>query len=300
MAKRIKRPTGKAPIALLIGVGYTARALIAPLKRYGYHVVGTYRTVEKRATLKALGVSPVAYGGEDFMDYLGRANWCLNSIAPQENGDPFLRGLTQNFKAVAPHIDWAGYLSATSVYGHRDGGWVFEDDLLYPRTKRGRYRTFAELDWLESGAPVHIFRLAGIYGPELGGLARNPFTRLQNGTARKIIKSGHCVNRIHVKDIAQALMASLAQPNPVSIYNLADDMPAPPQDVLDYAAELLNVAPLPSIAYEEAELSDMARSFYQETKRVSNARAKSDLGWVPLYPSYREGLKAILKTGKIT
>lgn len=160
--------------------------------------------------------------------------------------------------------------------------------------KRGVQRIEAELAWLESGAPVHIFRLAGIYGPSRGGVSRHPFTRLRAGTARAVIKPGHVVNRIFVDDIASAVMASIARPDPTRVYNLADDAPAPPQDVINFAAALIGMPQPPQLGYETAEISKMARSFYLETKRVSNQRAKDWLDWSPQYPDYQSGLRAIL------
>jgi len=147
----------------------------------------------------------------------------------------------------------------------------------------------AELDWMESGAPVHIFRLAGIYGP-----SRNPFEKIRAGKARTVVKPGHIVNRIHVADIVSVIMAAIDRPDPVRAFNIADDTPAPPQDVLDFGADLIGADRPPHITLEDAEISSMARSFYKDNKRISNTRAKTTFNWTPQHPDYKSGLKAVL------
>lgn len=280
--------------ALILGAGYSAKHFIPALIAQGFSVTATTRTPANFATLSALGAKPIIYDGapsQTLLDALALATHILSSVPPNSKGDPFIQSLkTQNLTQIAPHTRWVGYLSATSVYGDRKGQWVFEDELLYPQTQRGKNRTQAELDWLETGLPVHIFRLAGIYGPN-----RTPFKRLKSGSARAVIKDGHIVNRIHVDDIAQALWLSVKHPKPLQIYNLSDDRPAPPQAVLEFAADLIGAERPKKVAHDHAELSDMARSFYTETKRVSNQRAKDHLGWKPLYPNYKLGLMAALK-----
>ena len=296
MGRRVKRQSGKT--ALLLGVGYTARALLPHLKAVGYDIIGTSRHPSKAAHL---GIDMIGFGGavkEDLRAALDRADIIISSIPAYDGGDPFLNVIGHDLKVLAPNLKWAGYLSATSVYGDRAGQWAFEDELLRPATRRGKNRAEAELVWLETGAPVHIFRLAGIYGSEISGMSRSPFIRLRAGTARAVSKPGHIVNRIHVQDIARAVMASIANPNPLRIYNLADDEPAPPQDVINYGARLLGLPLPPQIHHDSVQLSDMARSFYTETKRVSNRWAKADLGWAPKYANYRQGLMAILKSGQ--
>jgi len=294
MAGRIKSQSGKN--ALLPGAGYSARALIPHLLAKGYYVTVTTRTDKDHAILNAMDVKTLIFNGQiktDLQTALSQADLILSSIPPDAGGDPFLRAIKNGFPSRAA---WVGYLSATSVYGDRQGQWCFEDEPPRPATARGKRRAQAELEWLETGAPVHIFRLAGIYGPKIGGMERNPFSRLRAGKARAVIKEGHVVNRIHVQDIATAVMASLEAPTPLTLYNLADGHPAPPQDVLDFAADLIGVPQPPRLPHETADMSDMARSFYAETKRVSNARAKKDLGWSPRYNHYRDGLMSILKT----
>lgn len=295
MVGTVKSQTGKT--ALLLGVGYTARALIRPLKRAGFDIVGTCRTEEKaRALSGELGITMQTFEGHvdaSLQKAMVDADLVLSSIPPTDAGDPVLNALGEG--PAFPYASWVGYLSATSVYGDRGGQWVFEDELLYPTTTRGKNRVEAELSWLETGAPVHVFRLAGIYGPDIHGMSRNPFARIREGQARAVIKPRHVVNRIHVEDIARALMASIENPNPTLVYNIADGHPAPPQDVIKYAADLLGLPHPRDISADDPSLSDMAKSFYAESKRVSNARAKTELKWEPKYPNYEMGLRAILK-----
>jgi nucleoside-diphosphate-sugar epimerase len=189
---------------------------------------------------------------------------------------------------AAPHIAWAGYLSTTGVYGDHGGGWVDEDTPLTASTRRGEMRVEAEAAWRalaeRSGLPLHIFRLAGIYGP-----GRGPFEKVRDGTARRIIKPGQVFSRTHVEDIAQVLHASILRPNPGAAYNVCDDDPAPPEDVLAHAAELLGLPPPPEVPYETAEMTPMARSFYAESKRVRNRKIKEELGVVLRYPDLPGG-----------
>lgn len=292
MPSSVKSQTekGKVPTALLLGVGYTARAIIPRLKEAGYNVVGTNRSGKTTiADVEMLSFTGLL--SESLERVLDQADVIISSIPPTDAGDLVS-------KTIAPYTNpkWVGYLSATSVYGNRNGHWVFEDEFLYPTTQRGKNRVEAELDWLETGLPVHVFRLAGIYGPELNGKVRNPFKRIRNGQAKCVIKPGHVVNRIHVEDIAAAIMASIARPDPAQVYNIADGHPAPPQDVLKFAADLLGLNCPPEITHDDASLSDMARSFYTETKRVSIDKAKKDLGWTPKYTNFQLGLRSILSS----
>ena len=291
--------------ALIFGAGYTAQALIPHLQRAGYRVVATLRDGRRRARLTALGVEVIAFNGSGhkgsgrapLLAALKQSDVVLSTIPPSDEGlDPVLSGLGADYKRLAPKLKWAGYLSATSVYGNRDGGWVFEDERLFPSTARGRARIEAELAWLETGWPVHVFRLAGIYGPDFGSkkLNRNPLDRLSSGHARAVIKPGHVVNRVHVEDISRAVMASIAAPNPTAVYNIADGNPAPPQDVLRFGAGLLGLPPPPEIAYDDDSLSPLARSFYKDSKRVGITRARTELGFTPHFADYRAGLVGLL------
>ncbi len=282
---------------LSFGHGYSAQALGQLLTPDRWRIIGTTRTAEKASRLKAQGVEPVVWPGSDLSGALDAATHILVSAAPTETGDPFLAALGDRIAAGAPNLTWVGYLSTTGVYGDHRGGWVDETTPLTPSTRRGRLRVAAETAWRQladrAGLPLHIFRLAGIYGP-----GRGPFAKVRDGTARRIIKPGQVFSRIHVDDIAQVLAASIARPDPGAIYNVCDDDPAPPQDVIAYAAELLNLPLPPEIAFDEADLSPMARSFYAESKRVRNDRIKEDLGVRLLNPDYRTGLAALLRAEK--
>lgn len=278
---------------LSIGHGYSARALASRLQEQGWRVIGTTRSPENAAAIARTGAEPAVWPGQPLAPHLERARAVLISVAPDGDGDPVLNTAQEEIAAAARHLDWLGYLSTTGVYGDHDGGWVDEDTALTPSTQRGQRRVAAETAWRalarETGLPLHVFRLAGIYGP-----GRGPFARLRAGTARRIIKPGQVFSRIHVDDIAQALVASILRPDPGRIYNLCDDEPAPPQDVITFAAELLDLPPPPEVPFEAAGLSPMAASFYAESKRVSNARIKSELGVRLIHPGYRDGLRAIL------
>jgi len=289
-------------IAVLFGFGYSAKALLPRLREQGYQVVGTVRSQEKADRLsKITGAAILPLSGPpsaELLRYIDKAEMILSSVPPSDDGrDPILSAMPDLAK-LAPNCQWAGYLSATSVYGDRAGQWAFEDELLFPKTQRGRNRVSAELAWCESGLPVHIIRLAGIYGPKIFGQPRNAFYRLTHGNPRAVIKPGHVVNRIHAEDIAGAILASMAHPNPCQVYNIADGNPAPPQDVLHFAADLIGAPRAPEKDWETADISDMARSFYTETKRIDITRAKTELGWTPRFPTYRDGLAQIYRLGK--
>ncbi|MXQ08350.1 SDR family NAD(P)-dependent oxidoreductase [Alphaproteobacteria bacterium GH1-50] len=272
---------------LSIGHGYSARALARLLIPLGWTVIGTTRSEDKARTLAAEGVEPMIWPGNPLP--IDRATHVLTSVSPDDAGDPVLIEAGETL-AKAQHLEWVGYLSTIGVYGGRDGGWVDETSELLAETDRGQARIRAEADWLALGLPVHIFRLAGIYGPD-----RGPFEKVKRGTARRIIKPGQYFSRIHVDDIAAVVHASIERPNPGAVYNVCDDEPAPPEDVIAHAAELLELPIPPAIPFEEAEMSAMARSFYGESKRVHNDRIKDELGVQLRYPDYRSGLAAVLE-----
>ena len=276
---------------LSIGHGFSARALADRLVPQGWRIIGTTRSADKCADIAATGVEPMLWPGDDLGQLIAHFPNILLSPAPGPEGDPVLAEYAQVFADAAADLRWVGYLSTTGVYGDHQGAWVDEQTPLTPATKRGLARVKAEADWAAiPDLPLHIFRLAGIYGP-----GRGPFAKVRKGTARRIIKKGQVFSRIHVEDIAQALELSLATPAPGAIYNLCDDDPAPPQDVIGHAAELLGL-PLPeAVDFETAEMTPMARSFYAESKKVRNDHAKQALGWQPLYPDYRTGLAAMLR-----
>lgn len=278
---------------LSFGHGYSAQALAKRLVGQGWKITGTTRSTDRALALKSTGVAPVIWPGSEIGPALEDATHLLTSIAPKDGTDPVLATLESALAAAAPRLKWVGYLSTIGVYGDQKGAWVDETSTLTPSTQRGADRVAAEAAWSNladrSGLPLHIFRIAGIYGP-----GRGPFAKVRTGTARRIIKPGQVFSRIHVEDIAQVLAASIAQPNPGAIYNLCDDDPAPPQDVIAYAAQLLGLPVPPETAFEDADLSPMARSFYAESKRVRNNRIKDELGVTLLYPDYKTGLQALL------
>ena len=275
---------------LSLGHGYTAQALATRLLPQGWTILGTYRDPAQEAAFRAQGITPVRWPIK-FDTILSDVTHVLTSIRPDKEGDPVLRLGKDALQKAAPNLKWIGYLSTTGVYGDMDGGWVDEDTPLDPGGHRGKMRVLAEAEWQAlPDLPRHIFRLAGIYGP-----GRGPFAKLRNGTARRIIKKNQVFSRAHVEDIAQVLEASMNTPNPGRVYNVCDDSPAPPQDILAYAAELLGMDPPPEIPFEEAEMSPMARSFYSDSKRVRNDRIKDELDVTLKYPNFRDALKAMLE-----
>ena len=276
---------------LSFGHGYSAKALTELLIPQGWRIIGTTRSVEKADALTATGVEPLIFPGDDVSAAIDGAAHLLISAGPDADGDPVLREVGDQIAARARHFEWVGYLSTTGVYGDHGGAWVDEDTPLTPTTRRGQWRKEAEAAWAAiSGLPLHIFRLAGIYGP-----GRGPFAKVRAGTARRIIKPNQVFSRTHVEDIAQIIAASIAQPAPGTAYNVCDDDPAPPQDVIEHAAQLLGLPIPPAEDFETADMTPMARSFYAESKRVRNDRIKDALGVQLIYPTYKEGLAALLQ-----
>ncbi|MDR3464634.1 MAG: SDR family oxidoreductase [Xanthobacteraceae bacterium] len=283
----------------VFGLGYSARFVARSLVAGGATIAATVRSSAKADELSALGYAMHLFAGtgrdEATARAVAEADALLVSIPPGAAQDPVLESYGDDI-AKAPKLRWIGYLSTVGVYGDHAGGWVDETTPPRPRGERSLRRHQAELQWLAfgraNGVAVHLFRLAGIYGP-----GRNQLVQLADGTARRIVKPGQVFNRIHVEDVVQVVVASLAHPRAGAIYNLADDEPAPPQDVVAYAAALCGRAPPPEIPFEEAALSAMSRSFFGETKRVSNRLVKTELGVRLRYPTYREGLMALRAAG---
>jgi nucleoside-diphosphate-sugar epimerase len=274
---------------LSLGHGYSAAALARVLIPQGWRVIGTTRTPANMPAIASTGVEPLLWP-TDLSPVLQQATHILASAAPDAAGDPFLQAAGAALTA-AP-AKWVGYLSTTGVYGDHKGAWVDENTPLTPTSTRGEHRVLAENQWLATGLPVHIFRLAGIYGP-----GRGPFEKVRDGTARRLIKPGQVFSRIHVDDIAATLAASIARPAPGTVYNVCDNDPAPPEDVLSHAARLLGLPDPPEVDFATADLPPMVRSFYSESKRVSNRRIRQDLGVKLAYPDYRTGLAALLANG---
>ena len=278
------------PRLFCLGLGYTALALARRLRPQGWAIGGTCREPDKAATLRAGGIDAIV-DPDDARRLIAMATHLLASIPPDADGDPAL-ALWGPAIARHPGLAWVGYLSTTGVYGDRDGDWVDETAPLAPTGERGRRRVQAEAAWsaLLPGVPVHIFRLAGIYGP-----GRSALDTVRAGRAQRVVKQAQVFSRIHVDDIAQVLAASIERPRPGAVYNVCDDNPAPPDEVIAHACALLGVAPPPEVPFDQAQLSDMARSFYADNKRVANGLIKAELGVRLAYPDYRTGLQALLE-----
>lgn len=278
----------------VFGYGYAGRALARRLKPRGWSVSASVRDPADAERLKAEGVTAIPVSDrEQLAEALANTRALLIAAPPDAGGCPGLQAMVPALAQARAFPDWTGYLSTTGVYGDRQGGWVFEASRLSAQSVEGARRVGAERDWLEvgrgMGLTVTIFRLPGIYGP-----GRSAFDRLRAGEARRIIAPGQVFSRIHVDDLAAGLEASIAQPRAGGVYNLCDDEPAANSDVIAHAAGLLGMDPPPEVTLADAELPAAAMRFYAESKRVSNARAKAELGWRPQHPTYREGLAAIL------
>lgn len=276
------------------GLGYSARVLARRLMSEGWAVAGTCRTAAQAAELAGLGIAAHPFERGQPLDaaLLAGTTHLLGSVPPDAAGDPVL---DEHFSDIAalPRLEWLGYLSTTAVYGDYRGVWIDENEPLRPSHERAWRRVAAEERWLDlkrlHGLPVHIFRLAGIYGP-----GRSPLDKVRAGTAHRVFKRRQFFGRIHVEDLATVLRASMDRPDAGAVYNVADDRPAPPQDVTAYACELLGIEPPPLVPFAEAELSPMERSFYTDSKRVRNDKIKRELGVTLRYPDYIAGLKAVL------
>lgn len=293
--------TAPKPRLFCFGLGYSAQALAKNLLADGWSVAGTCQGEDKRAELEALGITVHLFDRDqrldDFTAALAGATHLLSSVPPDGDGDAVL-DLHGTDIAALENIAWAGYLSTTGVYGDAGGGEVDENSPLKPTSERSVRRVMAEMGWrglyYEQKFPIHIFRLSGIYGP-----GRSVLDRVRMDEARRIEKPNHLFGRIHVDDIVGVLRASMAKPDAGAVYNLADDEPSAPGDVIAYACELLGVDPLPAVPFEEAakEMTTMGLSFWRDNRVVSNRRLKDDLGYTLKYPDYRSGLKSIVDAG---
>ncbi len=281
----------------VFGLGYVGAAFAQALRARGWEIAASARSPEQAATLRAAGIEPADPNDRDAMaKALTGVNAVLITSPPGEDGCAALESVIPALAQTGAFPDWIGYLSTTGVYGDFDGRWVFETSPLKAQSVEGARRVGAERDWRQvgrgMGLTVTTFRLPGIYGP-----GRSALDRLRVGEGRRLVKPGQVFSRIHLDDIVSGLLASLDQPKAGGIYNLCDDEPAPPQDVMEHAARLLSVPVPPDLPFDALGLSPATRRFYAENKRVSNARAKAELGWRPKYPTYREGLRAILAGG---
>jgi hypothetical protein len=283
------------------GYGYTCEFLAHALMQTGsWNIGGTTRDPEKRTFLRSRGVKAHLFDYEhplgDPYFILDGTTHLLISTPPDDMGDPTFNMHAEDILRI-PTLEWVGYLSTTGVYGDRDGGTVDEYSEIRPNSKRGSRRVRAEQEWYSLfqhyNLPLHIFRLAGIYGP-----GRSALDSVRAGVARRINKPGQVFNRIHVEDIVQVLMASMVKPNPGAAYNLADDDPVPSWQVITYACEILGLTPPPIIPYNEADMAPITRSFYSDNKRVLNNRIKRELGVNLKYPDFRKGIDACLEAEK--
>ncbi len=283
----------------VVGLGFSARAIVRRLRLQAGSLAATVRDPGRAAALAASGIAGLAYDGTAaapaLAERLSRTTHLVVSAPPDDAGDPLLRHHAEDL-ASAQDLAFIAYLSTVGVYGDHGGAWIDETAECRATTRRNRERIEVEKAWLSLGerigVPVAVLRLAGIYGP-----GRNAFVNLAQGSARRIVKPGQVFNRIHVDDIAGATAAALAR-RAGGIFNVSDDEPAPPQDVITLAAEMMGVAPPPEQPFETAELSPMARSFYGDVKRVSNAKVKRALGLEFVCPTYREGLASLWQDGR--
>ena len=282
----------------VFGAGYSGRAIAGELAGHIEWAGGTSRSADKFAALEENGLEPFLFDGDrisaELAAALARVTHLVQSIAPDEEGDPLLRISGSGLKGLMPQLQWVGYLSTVGVYGDHDGAWVDEETRCRPVSRRSVDRLKAETAWRdasrESAVPVAIVRLSGIYGP-----GRNAFVNIDRGRARRLVKPGQVFNRIHVSDIAGATAHLIAE-QAGGTWNVTDDLPAPPQDVVLYACELMGVEPPPEIDFDTADLSPMARSFYGECKRVSNRKLKES-GYEFRYRDYRTALEALWREG---
>ena len=277
------------------GLGYSAGFLARAVAAEGWAIAGTSRDEASCAARAAAGCAMHVFTRDQKLRggaaILAGTTHLLLSVPPDASGDPVFAAHGPALAAL-PALRWAGYLSTTGVYGDRGGAWVDEDTPPCPAGERGRRRLAAEQAWqalaVRTGLPLHVFRLAGIYGP-----GRSALDAVRQGRARRIDKSGQVFSRIHVEDLVAVLRASMARPRPGAVYNVCDDAPVAPGEVVEFAATLLGLAPPPAVAFDAAGLSPLARSFYDDNKRVANRRIKDELGVRLRYPSYREGLRAL-------
>lgn len=283
------------PCFFIFGFGYTAEFLARELLQLNFKVIGTTRDKHKLSNRAPKNCKLIDFYGNEIAPCLSEATHILVSIPPSEKiGDPVLSCFSDLIRQNTSHIQWLGYLSSTSVYGDHRGAWVTEASNSLVAGGQGKLRLATENKWMifakKQGIPLHIFRLAGIYGPN-----RNAIARVMAGKKASIYKEGQFFSRIHVADIASVILASIKSPQPYSIYNVADDEPTSAHIVDAYAASLLNRPPLPLVSYETAAMSPMEKQFYTSNRRVSNAKIKEELKINLHYPSYREGLNQLFK-----
>ena len=284
-----------SPALLVFGGGWLGQAAGLEALRRGGRAVLTSRDADRRAELMAAGLTAIDPADTAALaDAVAAATAILICAPPVADGCPGLKALTPALAATEVWPDWIGYVSSTAVYGDRAGGWALEDSELNAASLEGARRVRAERDWLDAGQgmglTVQLFRLPALYGP-----GRSPLDRLRDGTARIVRKPGQVFNRVHVDDVVSGLFASMARPRPGAAYILCDDEPAPADVVMEGAARRLGLPMPPEIDLDDPSVSDTMRRFYLDSKRLSNARAKAELGWRPRYPSWRDGLEALIR-----
>lgn len=286
------------PFLLVLGMGYSANRFVELYGARFRRIAATARRPDKIERIAAQGIEAFSFESEaspELLKAASEASHVLVSVPPGPNGDPALKALGAVLRANG-NLAWIGYLSTTGVYGDADGGWLDEHAPVRPTNARSVWRAAAEEGWrglAAQGKVVQLFRLSGIYGPR-----RNALAELKAGTARRVTKPGQVFNRIHVDDIAHVVAAGLARPEAGPVFNLADNEPAPAHDIVTYAAGLLGVEPPPLIAFDEAEMSEMAKTFWTENKRISAAALREELGVELAFPTYREGLDALFAQGE--
>ncbi len=279
------------------GFGYVASFLAAKLVNTGMEIAGTTTDVDKKEFLETKGVDAWIFDKHknipDPLRNLSDITHLLLAIPPDSTGDIVFDIHGEDLSELK-NLEWVGYLSATSVYGNHYGGWVDEYTPLSPTSRRGSLRLQAEEQWQSLfeiyDLPLHIFRLAGIYGP-----GRSAVDSVLSGTARRIDKPDHVFNRVHVDDIVQTLIASMCRPNPGSVYNISDDMPSASHEIIQYACNLLGQDSPALVSFTQVEIAPIVRSFYKDNKRIRNDKIKEELGVELIYPDYRAGLKACMK-----
>lgn len=283
------------PYFFIFGFGYTAQYLAPKISKLGFDIIGTTRKPDGISTMTSSIYHRINFFDPEIENHLAKATHILLSIPPSdEAGDIVALHYVKLIKKYAANLCWLGYLSSTGVYGNHDGKWVNETSLCSPSAKTAILRLNAEQTWISlaehNQLPMHIFRLAGIYGPQ-----RNALERILAGKKYSIYKKDQVFSRIHVEDIVSVILSSIQAPKPLEIYNVADDEPAPSHIVDAYASKLLNKKPLPLIEFDKTNLSTMEKEFYSNNRRISNQKIKQDLKVTLQYPSYKDGLNKIFK-----
>ena len=283
---------------LIFGCGYSCSRLGKSLTHLGWEVFGTVRSHKKATEIENFGIKSVFFEDEEKLKaIMADEISILVSIPPSSDGDVVLERFASSIDFLFRNVNWLGYFSTTGVYGNYDGEWVNEDSQLKASFGLGKNRILAEKKWNEINRnmeiPLYIFRLSGIYGP-----CRSVIERLRSGVAKKIIKKDHYFNRIHVDDISGVVIKSLNFPDLAGIYNVSDDFPCPGYEVVEEAARLLGISPVEEVDFEDANLSEMAKKFYCDSKRISNKKLKEVLGYKLLFPNYETGLRSILQKTK--